>query len=70
METLLEEAAEDVYDQEQVVVLEWRVETLRRAGFDAASALDLALCRHVDLHSAVCLVERGCPVDTALQILL
>ena len=29
----------------------------------------LALDRDVDLHLAVSLLERGCPADTALQIL-
>jgi hypothetical protein len=48
----------------------WRLDTLRRAGYDAESATVLAASHEVDLHDAVTLLERGCPVATALQILL
>ena len=50
-------------------VTSWRVERLLQAGYDAEAALVLALDRDVDLHRAVSLLERGCPPDTALQIL-
>ena len=50
-------------------VVSWRIERLLAAGYDGESALVLALDRDVDLHAAVELLERGCPVDTALQIL-
>jgi hypothetical protein len=50
-------------------VVSWRIERLLAAGYDGESALVLALDRDVDLHAAVSLLERGCPVDTALQIL-
>lgn len=70
MESVLEELTADGYDDTEAVVLDWRVETLRRAGFDADAALDLAFTKHVDLHDAVGLVERGCPPLTALRILL
>ncbi len=50
-------------------VTSWRVERLLGAGYDAEAALVLALDRDVDLHLAVSLLERGCPPDTALQIL-
>lgn len=50
-------------------VTSWRVERLLAAGYDGESALVLALDRDVDLHRAVSLLERGCPVDTALAIL-
>lgn len=50
-------------------VVGWRIERLRSAGYDGESALVLALDRSVDLHVATSLLERGCPVDTALQIL-
>ena len=70
METQLDELTEDVYDETEALVLEWRVETLRGAGFTADAALDLAFTKHVDLHEAVGLVRRGCPPDTALRILL
>jgi hypothetical protein len=70
MESLLEEITADVYNEEEAVVLEWRVETLMRAGFDSDAAFDLAFSKHVDLHSAVGLVKRGCPPATAVRILL
>ena len=48
----------------------WRLDMLERAGYDAESAAVLAASPEVDLHLAVSLVERGCSVDLALQILL
>jgi hypothetical protein len=70
METLLEDVTAEVYDETEALVLEWRVETLKRAGFDLESALDLAFSKSVDLHAAVGLVKRGCPPATAVRILL
>jgi hypothetical protein len=51
-------------------ILSWRLWVLDRAGYDEDAAVALATSRHVDLHLAVDLLERGCPPDTALQILL
>jgi hypothetical protein len=48
----------------------WRLDSLRRAGFDAESAAVLAASPEVDLHRAVSLLEKGCTVELALQILL
>ena len=48
----------------------WRAEELERAGYEPMSAAELAARQDVDLHLAVELLERGCPVDTALRILL
>ena len=48
----------------------WRLDTLERAGYDTESAAVLAASPEVDLHRAVSLLERGCSVDLALQILL
>jgi hypothetical protein len=48
----------------------WRHDALERAGYDPESALVLAASHDVDLHAAVSLLERGCTVDLALQILL
>ncbi len=48
----------------------WRLDTLRRAGFEAEAAAVLAASHEVDLHLAVALLERGCPAGVALQILL
>jgi hypothetical protein len=70
MKTLLEEAVTPVQDPIETLVVHWRAETLRRAGFAAPAAVDLAISKHVDLHAAVGLVERGCPPETALRILL
>lgn len=49
-------------------VLLWRITRLVDAGYDGASAVELAVSP-VDLHLAVDLLERGCPVELALRIL-
>jgi len=51
-------------------VARWRIDQLARAGYDRDAATLIADARHVDLHAAVELVRHGCPVDTALRILL
>ena len=51
-------------------VEQWRVFSLERAGYDVESAAVLAASQDVDLHRAVSLLERGCSVTLALQILL
>ena len=51
-------------------VEQWRLFTLERAGYDAESAALLAASPEVDLHRAVSLLEHGCTVELALQILL
>ena len=48
----------------------WRREALERAGYPQDAAATLAARHDVDLHAAVALLERGCPPETALQILL
>ena len=48
----------------------WRAEALERAGYDIASALELAARNDVDLHQAIELVESGCSPDLAVRILL
>jgi hypothetical protein len=55
--------------REREIVTSWRIERLAAAGYPADAALVLALDREVDLHLAVSLLERGCPPDTALEIL-
>ena len=57
-------------DVELDTVEEWRAQSLERAGYDAESAAVLAASHEVDLHFAVRLLETGCPLDLALQILL
>lgn len=56
-----------VRDLETVV---WRFDCLERAGYPSEVAVLLAENSHVDLHDAVELVKRGCPVEQALEILL
>jgi hypothetical protein len=48
----------------------WRAEELERAGYEPRAAGRLAVRHDVDLHTAIDLLERGCPTDLALQILL
>ena len=48
----------------------WRAEELERAGYEPRAAGRLAVRHDVDLHAAVELLERGCPPDVALKILL
>lgn len=57
-------------DSELEVIERWRHEALERAGYDREAATVLAASHDVDLHSAVDLLQRGCPIDLALQILL
>lgn len=51
-------------------VLCWRREQLERAGYDTGAVNDLAGRGDIDLHLAVDLLEKGCPPETALRILL
>ncbi len=51
-------------------VQRWRAAALEKAGYDAASALELAGRPDIDLHRAIALVEDGCPPGLALRILL
>ena len=57
-------------DTESERVERWRAEALERAGYDIASALELAARNDIDLHQAIELVESGCSPDLAVRILL
>jgi hypothetical protein len=57
-------------ESELELVEQWRLEALERAGYDPEAAAVLAASHEVDLHRAVALLEQGCSVDLALQILL
>jgi hypothetical protein len=57
-------------DDESERIIRWRLSELSRAGFEWRSAVVLAARPDVDLHRATALLRRGCPVDTALRILL
>jgi hypothetical protein len=59
-----------LYGTEIERIENWRHEALERAGYDRESAVVLAASHDVDLHQAVDLLQRGCTVDLALQILL
>lgn len=61
---------EQLESPEAEAVLRWRFEGLVEAGYDPGSALILAGHVEVDLHQATLLVERGCPPELALQIVL
>jgi hypothetical protein len=55
-------------EADAALVLSWRFEVLFRAGYSRNQAFLLA--RHgADLHRATELLERGCPVETAMEIL-
>jgi hypothetical protein len=58
------------YDSEIDRIEQWRHEALERAGYHPEAAIVLAASHDVDLHDAVGLLERGCSVELALQILL
>jgi hypothetical protein len=61
----------DVYiETESERIQRWRAEELERAGYGTSDAAELAGRSDVDLHLAVDLLERGCPMQTALRILL
>ena len=57
-------------DHEVERVERWRLDSLERAGYDPESAAVLAASPEVDLHTATALLEQGCSVTLALQILL
>jgi hypothetical protein len=61
---------EELQVDEAAEVLAWRFDTHGRCGFDHDAAAVIAANVEVDLHSAVDLVERGCPPDVATRILL
>jgi hypothetical protein len=48
----------------------WRREELERGGYPPDAARAIAERHDVDLRAAVALLERGCPPETALRILL
>jgi len=51
-------------------VRRWRSDQLQLAGYAPWDALVLSRRSDVDLHRAVDLLRRGCPVETAIRILL
>jgi hypothetical protein len=51
-------------------VRQWRLEQLERAGYPAKDALLLAGRLDIDIHEAAHLLRNGCPVTTAVRILV
>jgi hypothetical protein len=62
-------AATLIQDETELIEA-WRAEALERAGYLPSEAAELAARHDIDLHQATDLVERGCPTDLALRILL
>ena len=59
-----------VNETEQERVEHWRAEELIRAGYAATDAVALAARHDIDLHRAVALIQRGCPYELAIEILI
>jgi hypothetical protein len=59
-----------VEDRELEQIRLWRLEVLCEAGYSPNIAGELADRLDIDLHQAVDLLQRGCPVDLAARILL
>jgi hypothetical protein len=66
----VEQSARVVLPETEAEVIAWRMRVLDRCGYDQDASALLAASKDVDLHLAVDLVERGCPHETALRILL
>jgi hypothetical protein len=62
-------AVDEAVETEVERVERWRAEALVRAGYAAIDALELAARPDIDLHDAIDLLERGCPVEVAVRIL-
>jgi hypothetical protein len=62
-------AETEIYDETDLI-LAWRTEALERAGYTPTEAAEVAFRSDIDLHQAISLLERGCPHELALQILL
>ena len=69
MEELYQAIEEELPELEEEVVFRWRFDQLERAGYPGDAALELAGRNDIDLHLALNLVKRGCPVDLAFRIL-
>ena len=63
------EVEADGPSREEDIVFQWRLQQLEQAGYDQCSAIELAGRSDIDLHLALELRSRGCPAETAAQIL-
>jgi len=61
--------ADTIRPTEQELVERWRAQELERAGFPENVAAELAMRNDVDLHRAIELLERGCSIELAADIL-
>lgn len=61
--------AAETLPQDQLVLC-WRLKVLLDAGYGDEPAAMLAVEPEADLHDAIALRRRGCPIETALAILL
>jgi hypothetical protein len=61
--------ADTIRPTEQELVERWRAQELERAGFPEHVAAELAMRNDVDLHRAIELLERGCSIELAADIL-
>ena len=61
---------EELEAPEVEAVLRWRFEEFIEVGFDVGSAMILASHVEIDLHEVTRLLERGCPHETAMQIVI
>jgi hypothetical protein len=59
----------EIVETEAERVERWRTSELMRVGFPGDDAVMLGARFDVDLHDAIALVQRGCPVDLAIRIL-
>ncbi len=57
-------------DTEEERVIRWRISKLTQAGYRWPASLLIAARSDIDLHQASGLLQRGCPPETALKILL
>ena len=62
-------AEQEIVETETERVERWRTAELMRVGFAGDDAVALAARTDVDLHEAIELVRRGCPVELAVRIL-
>jgi hypothetical protein len=61
---------EALEETETVDVIRWRLSQLKRSGYPLEEAVAVATRLDIDLHRASGLVDRGCPPELALRILL
>ena len=56
-------------DPEAKLITRWRLEVLKRAGYERSVALPIAADAHIDLRLAIDLLGRGCSPSLVVRIL-